>query len=41
MEYGNLSVIGMVLALVTVVLGIVYTGLYCLNKAVDQNQNTQ
>jgi hypothetical protein len=41
MEYGNLSVIGMVLVLVTVVLGIAYAGLYFLNKDVDQNnQNT-
>jgi|tagenome__1003787_1003787.scaffolds.fasta_scaffold11233668_1 hypothetical protein len=37
MEYGNLSVIGMVLVLVTVVLGIAYTGLYFLNRDVDHN----
>ena len=37
MEYGNLSVIGMVVVLVTVVLGIAYTALYFLNRDVDQN----
>jgi hypothetical protein len=35
MEYGNLSVIMMVIAVVTCVLCISFVGLYFLNKAVN------
>jgi len=37
MEYGNLAVVFMVLAVVIIVLGLALLGTYCLNKAVDQN----
>ena len=37
MSLDNLMILGVVLALVAVVLGLGAAGLYCLNKAVDQN----
>ena len=33
----NLTVISMVVAVVACVLGLVFFGVYCLNKFVDQN----
>jgi hypothetical protein len=37
MSLDNLAILGVVIALVVVVLGIGAAGMYCLNKAVDQN----
>jgi len=37
MSLDNLMILGMVIALVVVVLGLGAAGMYCLNKAVDQN----
>jgi len=37
MSLDNLMILGMVTALVVVVLGLGAAGMYCLNKAVDQN----
>jgi hypothetical protein len=37
MSLDNLMILGMVVALVVVVLGLGAAGMYCLNKAVDQN----
>jgi hypothetical protein len=37
MSLDNLMILGVVVALVAVVLGLGAAGLYCLNKAVDQN----
>jgi hypothetical protein len=37
MVYGNTAVILMVIAVVAVVLGLAFGGMYCLNKDVDQN----
>jgi hypothetical protein len=37
MSLDNLMILGVVIALVAVVLGLGAAGLYCLNKAVDQN----
>jgi hypothetical protein len=37
MSLDNLMILGMVIALVVVVLGLGAAGIYCLNKAVDQN----
>ena len=37
MSLDNLAILGVVVALVVVVLGIGAAGIYCLNKAVDQN----
>jgi hypothetical protein len=37
MSLDNLAILGVVIALVVVVLGIGAAGIYCLNKAVDQN----
>jgi hypothetical protein len=37
MSLDNLMILGMVVALVVVVLGLGAAGIYCLNKAVDQN----
>ena len=37
MSLDNLMILGVVIALVAVVLGVGAAGLYCLNKAVDQN----
>jgi hypothetical protein len=34
---GNTAVVLMVIAVVAVVLGIVFAGTYCLNKAVDRS----
>jgi hypothetical protein len=39
MEFGNTAVVFMVLGVVTIVLAIALTGLYFLNRAVDQNSN--
>ena len=36
MEYGNISVIFMVIAVVAVVLGIALGGLFYLNRAIDK-----
>jgi hypothetical protein len=37
MSLDNLMILGVVVALIAVVLGLGAAGLYCLNKAVDQN----
>jgi hypothetical protein len=37
MSFDNLMILGVVIALVVVVLGLGAAGIYCLNKAVDQN----
>jgi hypothetical protein len=37
MSLDNLMILGVVVALVAVVLSLGAAGLYCLNKAVDQN----
>ena len=37
MSLDNLMILGVVIALIAVVLGLGAAGLYCLNKAVDQN----
>jgi len=37
MEYGNPAIISMVIAVVVCVLGLVFFGVYCLNKIVDRN----
>jgi hypothetical protein len=37
MSLDNLMILAMVVALVVVVLGLGAAGMYCLNKAVDQN----
>jgi hypothetical protein len=37
MSLDNLMILGVVIALVAVVLGLGAAGLYCLNRAVDQN----
>jgi hypothetical protein len=37
MSLDNLMILGMVIALLVVVLGLGAAGMYCLNKAVDQN----
>ncbi len=37
MSLDNLMILGVVIALVVVVLGLGAAGIYCLNKAVDQN----
>jgi hypothetical protein len=37
MSLDNLMILAMVVALVAVVLGLGAAGIYCLNKAVDQN----
>jgi hypothetical protein len=37
MSLDNLMILGVVVALIAVVLGLGTAGLYCLNKAVDQN----
>ena len=37
MSLDNLMILGMVVALVVVVLSLGAAGIYCLNKAVDQN----
>jgi hypothetical protein len=37
MSLDNLAILGVVIALVVVVLGVGAAGIYCLNKAVDQN----
>jgi hypothetical protein len=37
MSLDNLMILGMVVALVVVVLGLGAAGIYCLNRAVDQN----
>jgi hypothetical protein len=37
MVYGNTAVIFMVIAVVAVVLGLAFTGVYLLNRTVDRN----
>jgi hypothetical protein len=37
MSLDNLAILGVVVALVAVVLSLGATGIYCLNKGVDQN----
>ncbi len=37
MSLDNLMILGVVVALMAVVLGLGAAGIYCLNKAVDQN----
>jgi hypothetical protein len=37
MSLDNLMILGVVVALIAVVLGLGAAGIYCLNKAVDQN----
>ena len=37
MSLDNLMILGVVVALIAVVLGLGAVGIYCLNKAVDQN----
>ena len=37
MSLDNLMILAMVVALVVVVLGLGAAGMYCLNKAVDEN----
>jgi hypothetical protein len=37
MSLDNLMILAMVVALVVVVLGLGAAGIYCLNKAVDEN----
>ena len=37
MSLDNLMILGVVVALIAAVLGLGAAGIYCLNKAVDQN----
>jgi len=37
MVYSNTAVVLMVIAVVAVVLGLAFVGMYCLNKDVDQS----
>ncbi len=37
MTYANFTVLLMVVSVVTVVMGISFAAIYCLNKAVDQS----
>jgi hypothetical protein len=39
MSYDNLMILLMVIVVVVCVLGFVGAGIYCLNKAVDQNDH--
>jgi hypothetical protein len=39
MVASNLNVIAMVIALVIVVLAVIFTGVYCLNRVADRNAN--
>jgi len=39
-EYANTAIVLMVIAVVAFGLGLAFAGLYCLNKAVDQNRST-
>ena len=36
MEYGNTAIVFMVIAVVSCVLGLVFVGMYCLNKTADR-----
>jgi hypothetical protein len=36
MEYGNTAIVLMVIAVVVCVLGLVFVGMYCLNKTADR-----
>jgi len=40
MQYGNTAIILMVIAVVLFVLSLAFVGMYCLNKAVDENRST-
>jgi hypothetical protein len=35
MEYGNTAIVFMVIAVVSCALGLVFVGMYCLNKTAD------
>jgi len=41
MEYGNTAIVFMVIAVVSCVLGLVFVGMYCLNKTADRSVMTE
>jgi hypothetical protein len=41
MEHGNTAIVFMVIAVVSCVLGLVFVGMHCLNKAADRSVMTE